>query len=74
MPFRFQVTSILRICPGADRPRAIRASVPLNVLEKSLTLRSVALHLPIVASRARPRTESPLREAAENLGSRDTAI
>lgn len=43
------------------RQRATRASVPLNVLENSLTLWSVALHLPIVASRARPRTETPLR-------------
>ncbi len=32
------------------RQRATRPSVPLNVLENSLTLRSVALHLPIVAS------------------------
>lgn len=57
-----------------SRQRATRASVPLNVLENSLTLRSVALHLPIVASQARPRTETPLREAAENLGSRDSSI
>lgn len=49
-------------------------SVPSNVLENSLTLRSVALHHPTVASGARPRTETPLREAAESLESRDTAI
>lgn len=36
------------------RQRATRASVPSNVLESSLTLRSVALHLPIVASRLVP--------------------
>lgn len=54
------------------RQRATRASVPSNVEENSLTLRSVALQLPIVASRARPRTEPPLREAPENLGSCDS--
>lgn len=32
------------------RQKAARASIPSNALENSLTLRSVALHLPIVAS------------------------
>lgn len=48
VPLKFQVTGILWICPRADRDT--RASVPSNVLENSLTRRSVALHLLIVAS------------------------
>ena len=71
VPLRFQVTSVLRDL-SRGRQRATRASVPSNVLENSLTPRSVALHLPIVASRARPRTETPLREGAENLGGLDS--
>lgn len=71
VPLRFQVTGILWICL---RQGATRASVPPNALENSLTPRSVVLHLPIVASQARPRTETPLREAAENLGCQDSAI
>lgn len=60
--FRWQVRC--RFCPRADRkPRGLR--VPSNVLENSLTLRSVVLHLPVVTSSACPRTETPLRKAAD---------
>lgn len=38
VPWRFRVTSVLR---------ATGPSVPFNVLENSLTPRSVALHLPM---------------------------
>lgn len=48
VPVRFQVTCILWICPRPDRAKG--DIVPLNVLENSLTLRSVALHHAIVAS------------------------
>lgn len=58
----FQVASTAQICPAADRKLRGCAS-PLNVLENSLTLRSVVLHLP-VTSTVCPRTETPLREAA----------
>lgn len=62
LPARFQVTSTLQKCQGG-RQRATRASVPVSALEISPNQWSVVLHLPIVASRARPWTETPLREA-----------
>ena len=49
------------------RQRATRASVPSNVLENSLTPRSVALHLPIVASPG----SSPNRDAFERERERE---
>lgn len=60
----FQVTSTAQICPGVDR-KLRGCSSPLNVLENSVTLRSVVLHLPVVTSSVCPRTETPLREAAD---------